>query len=42
MKAVPALPGEESLYRWISSVVEAADKNPAVMQWLKENRHRRG
>jgi len=36
MKQVPPLPGEESLYRWISSVVEAADKNPTVMQWLKE------
>jgi hypothetical protein len=31
------LPGEESLYRWISSVVEAADKDPVVMQWLKQS-----
>jgi hypothetical protein len=37
MKEVPPLPGEESLYRWISSVLEAADKTPAVMQWLKES-----
>jgi hypothetical protein len=37
MKQVPPLPGEESLYRWISSVVEAADENPTVMQWLKES-----
>jgi hypothetical protein len=35
MKQVPPLPGEESLYRWISSVVEAAGRNPQVMQWLK-------
>jgi hypothetical protein len=26
MKQVPPLPGEEALYQWISSVLEAADK----------------
>jgi hypothetical protein len=36
MKTVPPLPGEESLYAWIGSVLEAADKDPAVMQTLKE------
>jgi hypothetical protein len=36
MKAVPPLPGEESLYKWISSVVEAAGKDPAIMQILKQ------
>ena len=36
MKHVPPLPGEESLYRWISSVLEAAEKDPAVKQTLKE------
>ena len=36
MKAVPPLPGEESLYEWISSVLEAADKDPTVKQTLKE------
>ncbi|WP_223531003.1 DUF1254 domain-containing protein [Pseudomonas sp. GL-R-19] len=36
MKQVPPLPGEESLYRWITSVLEAAEKDPALMQTLKE------
>ena len=36
MKQVPPLPGEEALYKWISSVLEAADKDPAVKQTLKE------
>ena len=36
MKQVPPLPGEESLYRWIISVLEAAEKDPAIMQTLKE------
>jgi hypothetical protein len=36
MTQVPPLPGEESLYQWISSVLEAADKDPAVKQTLKE------
>ena len=33
---VPPLPGEEALYKWISSVLEAADKDPAIKQTLKE------
>jgi hypothetical protein len=36
MKSVPPLPGEEALYGWISSVLEAAAKNPDHKQWLKE------
>ena len=36
MQAVPPLPGEEPLYDWIGSVLEAADKDPAVKQTLKE------
>jgi hypothetical protein len=36
MKSVPPLPGEESLYRWIGSVLVAADKDPAIKQTLKE------
>ena len=36
MKQVPPLPGEESLYKWISSVLDAADKDPAIKQTLKE------
>ncbi|MGA2404798.1 MAG: DUF1254 domain-containing protein [Syntrophobacteraceae bacterium] len=36
MKQVPPLPGEEALYRWIGSLLEAADKDPAIRQTLKE------
>ena len=36
MKQIPPLPGEESLYRWIGSVLEAAEKDPAVKQTLKD------
>ena len=36
MKSVPPLPGEEALYGWISSVLDAAAKNPDHKQWLKE------
>jgi hypothetical protein len=36
MKHVPPLPGEESLYAWIGSVLAAAEKNPAIMQTLKQ------
>jgi hypothetical protein len=36
MKSVPPLPGEEALYKWISSVLDAAAKDPAIMQTLKE------
>jgi hypothetical protein len=36
MKQVPPLPGEESLYAWIGSVLTAAGKDRAIMQTLKE------
>ena len=36
MKSVPPLPGEEALYNWISSVLEAADKDPKIKQTLRE------
>ena len=36
MKSVPPLPGEEALYNWIGSVLDAAAKDPAIMQTLKE------
>jgi hypothetical protein len=36
MKSVPPLPGEEALYGWIGSVLEAAAKEQKVKQWLKE------
>jgi hypothetical protein len=36
MKQVPPLPGEEALYRWISSVLEAADKDLEIKKILKE------
>ena len=36
MKQVPPLPGEEALYNWIGSVLEAAAKDPAIKQTLKE------
>ena len=35
-EAVPPLPGEEALYNWIGSVLEAAAKDPTIMQTLKE------
>jgi hypothetical protein len=34
MKAVPAMPGEESLYAMIGSVLDAAAKDPAVKKML--------
>jgi hypothetical protein len=34
MKGVPPLPGEEALYKWIGSVLDAAAKDPAVKQTL--------
>jgi hypothetical protein len=40
MKSVPPLPGEEALYKWIGSVLEAADKNPEIKKTLTENRCR--
>ena len=36
MKSVPPLPGEEALYKWIGSVLEAADTDPTIKQTLKE------
>jgi hypothetical protein len=36
MKQVPALPGEEALYAWIGSVVEAAAKDPEIKKTLIE------
>jgi hypothetical protein len=37
MKLVPPLPGEEALYAWISSVFEAAAKDPATKTALVES-----
>jgi hypothetical protein len=37
MKQVPPLPGEEALYNWIGSVLEAAAKDPKIMQTLKDS-----
>ncbi len=37
MKQVPPLPGEEALYNWIGSVLEAATKDPKIMQTLKDS-----
>jgi hypothetical protein len=34
MKSVPPLPGEEVLYQWIGSVLDAAAKDPAIKQTL--------
>jgi hypothetical protein len=36
MKEVPPLPGEEALYSWIGSVLEAAAKDPEIKKTLKE------
>jgi hypothetical protein len=36
MKQVPPLPGEEALYNWISSVLQAAAKDPEIKKTLKE------
>jgi hypothetical protein len=36
MKQVPPMPGEEALYKWISSVLDAAAKDPTIKQTLKE------
>jgi uncharacterized protein (TIGR03000 family) len=36
MQQVPPLPGEEALYRWIGSVLEAAEKDPETKKILKE------
>jgi hypothetical protein len=34
MKHVPPLPGEEALYKWIGSVLDAAAKDPAIKKTL--------
>ena len=36
MKQVPPLPGEEALYHWVTSVLEAAAKDPDIKKTLKE------
>ena len=36
MKQVPPMPGEEALYRWIASVLDAAAKDSEVMKTLQE------
>ncbi len=36
MKQVPPLPGEEALYKWIGSVLDAAAKDPEIKKTLKE------
>jgi len=36
MKQVPPMPGEEALYKWIGSVLDAAVKDPKIMQALRE------
>jgi hypothetical protein len=36
MKLVPPLPGEEALYAWIRSVLDAAEKDPALKAVLLE------
>jgi hypothetical protein len=36
MKEVPPMPGEEALYNWIGSVLDAAAKDPEVMKTLRE------
>ena len=35
MKQVPPMPGEEALYKWIGSVLDAAAKDPEVMKTLR-------
>lgn len=36
MKQVPPMPGEESLYNWIGSVLAAAARDPEIKKTLKE------
>ena len=36
MKSVPPLPGEEALYEWIGSVLDAAAKDPTIKKTLTE------
>jgi hypothetical protein len=35
MKEVPPMPGEEALYKWIASVLDAAAKDPEVLKELQ-------
>jgi hypothetical protein len=35
MQQVPPMPGEEALYKWIDSVLDAAAKDPAIMKTLQ-------
>jgi len=35
MRQVPPMPGEEALYKWIASVLDAAAKDPEVMKTLQ-------
>jgi hypothetical protein len=35
MQQVPPMPGEEALYKWIGSVLDAAAKDPTVMKTLQ-------
>ena len=37
MKQIPPMPGEEALYNWIGSVLDAAAKDPEVMATLRES-----
>jgi hypothetical protein len=36
MRSVPPLPGEEALYKWIGSVLDAAAKDPEIKKTLTE------
>ncbi|MGA3212657.1 MAG: DUF1254 domain-containing protein [Terriglobales bacterium] len=36
MKQVPPMPGEEALYKWIGSVLDAAAKDPEIAKTLQE------
>jgi hypothetical protein len=36
MKSVPPMPGEEALYKWIGSVLDAADSDPEIKKTLVE------
>jgi hypothetical protein len=36
MQQVPPMPGEEALYKWIRSVLDAAAEDPEVMKPLRE------
>jgi hypothetical protein len=36
MKSVPPMPGEEALYNWIGSVLDAAAKDPTIKKTLTE------